>query len=562
MLRWGVTLQALGMLATVGVAGEADQPAPRILPRSPVAKRAVAVQTSASGDRLQAIAPLRLHHGRPGRGLVLEVNTSARRQVLEGIGGALTEASAYVLANLPEANRSAILDAFYGPTGARFTLGRVPMGACDFSVTGRWSYDDRPGDEALEHFSIDRDTQGFPGALTPGYGLLSLVQDALAREPRLRLVASPWTAPAWMKDNQDWYGKGKGGQLLPQHHATFARYTVKYLQAYRAHGVPIWGITPVNEPVGNGGQWESMEFTPTAMRDYLRDHLGPLLAANDLQRVKVIQFDHNRDAHALAFAEAILGDPATRSFVWGTGVHWYSATNSSETGILDRLQADHPDKALLHTEGCIDGIGTEDNAPHGAFLGWKREAWWWTPGATDWGYHWAPAAEKPNHPRYAPVHRYARDLIHGLNHWLVGWIDWNIVLDRRGGPNHVANFCAAPVMVDLATAEAYVTPLYYVMAHFSRYLDPGDQVVTVNARNARSGGRDLLVAAAIDPAGHHLKLFVFNPGPKPRSFQVQVQVQVQVGGSWGRTSIPGNALQTYLLSLPRVPGRTARRKNP
>ena len=536
------TLTALASLLVV-----AGTPAWGALPNDlpPLFGRVLAdfVQTSAAGDRFRPLPPVRFVKGSAQDGIIVRVNPKAPRQTLEGLGGALTESSAYVLAHLAKTRREALLDRCYGPQGARFTLTRTPIGACDFSVRGRFSYDDVPGDVALQHFSIAPDQCGFPGAQDPTYALLPLIKDALTREPRLKLVASPWTAPAWMKDNQDWYGHGVGGALLPQHYDTFARYMAAYLKAYRAEGVPMWAITPINEPLGNSGQWESMEFTDTGLRTYVREHLGPELARQKLGQVKILQFDHNRDEQALLFANTLLGDPATARFLSGTGVHWYSSTNSARTEVLDELHRRFPAKVLLHTEGCIDGIGTADNAPGGAFAGWQNDAWWWTASATDWGFHWAPAEEKADHPRYAPVHRYARDLIQGLNHWLVGWIDWNLVLDRNGGPNHVNNFCAAPLMVDTATEEVHVTPLYYVLAHFSRYLQPGDRITQVTTVTPGLGADDFHATAALSRDGQHLVVIAFNKTPRALPYRIQV------GHHQAALSIPAEALQTLRIPL-------------
>jgi len=538
-------LFAFGALAPGVVAG-GHSPSPRGTPRLLGPRLADFVQTSADGDRFKSLPPVRFTQRPPGPGAVVTVTPKALRQTLVGIGGALTESSAFVLANLPRPKRDWILDQCFGPKGADFTMARTHIGACDFCVEGRYSYDDVPGDVTLKHFSIAPDRRGFSGSKDPAFALLPLIKAALARNPRLKLVASPWTAPAWMKDNQDWYGHGVGGTLLPQHHDTFARYMVKYLNAYRAQGVAIWGSPPINEPLGNGGQWESTEFTATAMRDYLKLHLGPQLKRHGLGGVKVIQFDHNRDANAIQFAEAALGDPETATYVWGTGLHWYSSTNSAEVSILDQLHDRFPTKPILHTEGCIDGIRTEDSSPGGKFLGWKNETWWWTESATDWGYYWAPPSEKPSHPRYAPVHRYARDLIDGLNHWFVGWIDWNLVLDQDGGPNHVNNFCAAPIMVDRASGEVHFTPLYYVMAHFSRYLRPGDRIVEVSTASPGLGPDDFRATAAVSRNKGNLVVIAFNKSRQPLSYDIQI------GARCARVVIPGNAIQTMRFSLSRL----------
>jgi len=462
---------------------------------------------------------------------------------VEGIGGALTEASAHVLAHLPRATREALLDRCFGPKGADFTMARLPIGSCDFSVTGKWSYADVPGDTALAHFSLEPDRRGWATAREPGYALLPLIQDALARRPDLKLVASPWTAPAWMKDNQAWFGAGRGGRLKPEHYDTFARYVVKYVDALKVEGIALWGLTPVNEPVGNGGQWESMEFTPGELRDYIGGHLGPRLAEAGHGGLKLLSFDHNRDAQALAFAEAILGDPRASRYVWGTALHWYSSTVSACPEVLDALRQRWPDKALVHTEGCIDGIGTPDQSPGGRFRGWRNDRWWWTEAATDWGFHWAPEAERRHHPRYAPVDRYARDLIVGLNHGLVGWIDWNLVLDARGGPNHVGNFCGAPLMADPATGAVHVTPLHDVLVHVSRYIRPGDTILGIEAHLPDTGPDEVHATAALDSTGRRLTVVLFNRSRRTQRFALAV------GDRWVPQALPPRSLRTLQLPV-------------
>jgi len=499
------------------------------------------VQTSAAGDHFKALPPVHFRKG-TASGVVVTVTPSITRQTLEGVGGALTESSAYVLANVSKDKRAQILDHFFSPRGAHFTMARTHIGACDFCVAGKYSYDDTPGDVALEHFSLAPDKTGFTGAKDPAYATLTMIKEALVRQPQLKIVASPWSAPSWMKDNNDWYGKGKGGSLLPAQYDTFARYMVKYLKAYETEGVKVWAVTPENEPLGNGGQWESMEFTDASMHDYIKGYLGPQLAASGLP-VKLINFDHNRDENATKFASSVLGDPAAAGFVWGTGLHWYSTTNTANPEVMDQIHGQFPGKAILHTEGCIDGIGNEDDSPKGQFAGWRNDAWWWNEGTTDWGWYWS---SKETHPKYAPVHRYARDLVDGLNHWFVAWIDWNIVLDRKGGPNHVNNLCGAPIMVDTASEDVYLTPIYYVMAHFSRYLQPGDSVVQVATAAPGLGADDFHATAAVSKDKRHLTVIAFNKA------KTAVTYNVQVGGQFAAVSIPANALQTLRFDLGKL----------
>jgi glucosylceramidase len=501
------------------------------------------VQTSASGDHFKALPPVKFLKGPASNGIVVTVTPTATRQTLEGIGGGLTESSAFVLANVSKEKRNLILDYFFSPRQANFTMARTHIGASDFCVKGKYSYDDFPGDVSLEHFSIAPDRQGFQGAKDPAYATLPMIKDALARQPQLKIVASPWTAPAWMKENNDWYSKGWGGALLSTNYDTFARYMVKYLKAYDAEGVKIWAVTPENEPLGNGGQWESMEFSDTNLRDYIKGNLGPQMASNGFSGVKIINFDHNRGADAVRYTDTVLGDPVAAGYVWGTGLHWYGTTISANPETMDQIHDRFPTKAILHTEGCIDNIGNEDNSPKGSFLGWKNDAWWWAEGATDWGWYWA---SKETHPKYAPVHRYARDIVDGLNHWFVGWIDWNIVLDKKGGPNHAKNLCAAPIMVDTDSEDVYITPLFYVMAHFSRYLHPGDSIVQVDTVAPGLGPDDFHATAAISQDKKTLTVIAFNKAKQALTYNIQV------GGFHAPVTIPENAIQTLRFDLRKL----------
>jgi glucosylceramidase len=184
-----------------------------------------------------------------------------------------------------------------------------------------------------------------------------------------------------------------------------------------------------------------------------------------------------------------------------------------------------PDKALLHTEACIDS-----EVPV-----WRDDDWYWRKEATDWGYQWAPEQDKYLHPRYVPVYRYARDIIGGLNSWLSGWVDWNMVLDQRGGPNHAKNWCIAPVLVNTERKEVYYTPLYYVMCHFSKFIRPGAVRIGVD-----SGTEALRVTACRNPDGG-VAVVILNEREQP------VPYELVSGDQSVRVNIPAQALQTVLL---------------
>ena len=154
----------------------------------------------------------------------------------------------------------------------------------------------------------------------------------------------------------------------------------------------------------------------------------------------------------------------TAKFVYGSAVHWYESTNKVYEDVFERVNEKFPDNAIIHTEGCIDDLGKD--APGGIAdpqrfkeTEWfNNDSFWWNENATDWAYSatWQ-AVKMEDHPIYTPVHRYARNIIVSIDHWLKGWIDWNVVLDQRGGPNHVGNFCGAPIMIDTESKQVYYT---------------------------------------------------------------------------------------------------------
>jgi glucosylceramidase len=258
------------------------------------------------GARLAEQAPLAggMHPGAAR----LHVDTSRRFQTLEGFGGAFTEAAASVWQQLSPAQQQAfLLDHFDPQQGHGYTLCRVHINSCDFSL-GHYAHADQPGDTTLQHFSIARDRQH----------LLPMIQAAqrVAGRP-LKLLASPWSPPAWMKSNQQ---MAHGGRLLPQFHAAWAQCFVRFIQAYQAEGVPIWGVTVQNEPEALQ-RWDSCLYTAEEERDFVRDHLGPALQAAGLGDVRIVVWDHNRDA-MVERASTIFGDPEAARFVWGTGFHW------------------------------------------------------------------------------------------------------------------------------------------------------------------------------------------------------------------------------------------------
>ena len=419
----------------------------------------------------------------------ITLDDSKQFQAITGFGGAFTESSAYLLNQVSKENRDLILRAYFSKEGARYSLTRTHMNSCDFSVDN-YSYTPVAGDIDLKHFSIDEDRED----------LIPMIKDAMAvSEDGFRLFASPWTAAPWMKDNNSWVG----GKLLPEYYDTWALFFSKYVDAYKAEGIDVWGFTVENEPHGNGENWESMHYSPEEMSHFVQHFLGPKLEADGKGDLIILGYDQNREG-IREWVDVMYKDEASSKYYDGTAVHWYESTYDYFPTELQYAHEKAPDKYLIQTEACVDA-----EVPV-----WQDDKWYWKKEATDWGYDWREASKKYLHPKYAPANRYARDIIGCLNNWVDGWVDWNMVLDTKGGPNWANNWCIAPVIVDTEKDEVYFTPLYYIMAHFSKYIRPG--AIVIDAQNSDS---ELMVAAAKNP-DESIAVVVFNEGISQKNFEL------------------------------------------
>ena len=218
-------------------------------------------------------------------------------------------------------------------------------------------------------------------------------------------------------------------------------------------------------------------------------------------------------------------DQASSKYFDGTAIHWYESTYDYFPEALQYAHHKAPDKYLIETEGCVDA-----EVPK-----WQDDAWYWKKEATDWGWDWAKEEDKYLHPKYAPVNRYARDIIGCLNNWVDGWVDWNMVLDKQGGPNWFKNWCVAPVIVDPETDEVYFTPLYYTMAHFSKYIRPNAKIIGVENTNKK-----LMVTAAENP-DKSVVVVIFNETEKANT------INLSLNGKSVVFSIDAKAIQTIQI---------------
>ena len=342
-------------------------------------------------------------------------------QTIRGFGGALTESAAVTWRKLPAALRRKAVELCFDPKqGLGYTLARVHVNSCDFSL-GNWSCDDTPGDLAREDFSVAH----YREAIFP---LLDAAQKAAGR--KLWLLGSPWSPPAWMKTN----GKmNEGGTLKPECRGAWALFFAKFAKAMAREGFPLSAFTVQNEEKARQ-TWDSCVWTPEETRDFVRDHLGPSLAKAGLsKKIGLYFWDHNKE-RTLERARALLGDPRAAAFVAGIAVHWYSGDHFEQ---LRMFKERWPEKDVLFSECCCSVHEGTDADP------WRQGE------------------------------MYAHDIIGNLENGMTRWIDWNVLLDARGGPHHVGNFCDAPLRTDEACRKLVVRPSWRFISHFSRFLRPG-----------------------------------------------------------------------------------------
>jgi glucosylceramidase len=398
-------------------------------------------------------------------------------QTIEGFGGAFTDASAIIFSKMPEEKQQEFLTACFDPqNGNAYTLCRTTIHSCDYSDE-QYTYDDVPGDKDLKNFTIEHDRKYRIG----------FIQRALkTAKGNIKIYASPWSPPSWMKTNNEML---HGGKLKPEYFQTWADYFVKYIEAYKKEGIPIWGLTVQNEPMAVQ-VWESCIFTAEEERDFVRDYLGPTLQKNGLSDVKLMIWDHNRGI-MYQRAEVVYDDPEASRYVWGTAYHWYIGDH------FDNVRMVHdafPDKKLIYTEAGMRG---------------------------DW-----PTAL-----------RLAKNMIIDLNNWTNGWTFWNFLLDENRGPRHAGGTGPGMSIVtfNTQTGELIFNPPHYYFGHFSRFIKPGAKRIACTSNN------DELMASAFINSDGKVAVVIINLRNSEQLFQLWVD------GEAAKYASPAHAIITMVF---------------
>jgi glucosylceramidase len=383
------------------------------------------------------------------------VDPDRKFQTVTGIGGTITDATAETFASLSKPVQTEFLNAYYNTEkGIGYSLGRTTIHSSDFS-SGSYTYI-QEGDLELKTFSVAHDEQFRIPMIKAAIG---------AAGGKLPFFVSPWSPPAFMKTNKNML---QGGKLLPEFRQTWADYFVKFIKTYEKLGIPIWGLTTQNEPMATQ-RWESCIFSAEEERDFIKRYLGPTLHKNGLADKKLIAWDHNRD-QIYQRASVLLSDPEAAKYIWGIGYHWYETWTGSDM-LFNNVKLVHeafPDKQLMLTEGCVEKFNVDSVS------------------------------------RWDLGERYGYSLINDFNSGVTAWTDWNMLLDDKGGPNHVGNFCFAPIHADSKTGRLIYTNSYYYLGHFSKFVRPGAK------RVASSSNRDKLQTTAFLNKDGKLVVVVMN----------------------------------------------------
>jgi glucosylceramidase len=386
-----------------------------------------------TGDRALLLQPqpsVTFGTGGSPSGPVITINDGTKYQQIDGFGASLTDSAAWIVSNkLTATQQSDLWQSLFSPTaGIGISFLRQPMGATDFSVGGNYSYDDVPAgqtDPSLTKFSIAHDT---------AY-ITQLLKQAIAVNPAIRVVAVPWSPPAWMKTS----GTMNGGNMNTAYFPSLAQYFVKFVQAYQQQGIPIYGVLPQNEPLNSNSGYPTEYLPATDEAKFIGANLGPALSAAGFGTVQIIGYDHNWDQPS--YPETLFADSSASSYLAGSAFHCYAGDVSAQSAVHDA----YPAKGLWFTE-CSGTVGSN----FAGDLIWNTE----------------------------------NLLIGATRNWALSVSLWNLALDQKSGPqNGGCTNCRGVVTIDYSVSPPGITKNveYYVLGHLAKFVVPGAYRIDSNS---------------------------------------------------------------------------------
>lgn len=406
---------------------------------------------------------------------LIKLYAGEERQGILGFGGALTEAAAYTFYRMSKEKQEILTNLYFGEQGNNYNFCRLHIQSCDFSL-GNNSYVTDETDTELKSFSLAQDEKY----------VIPYVKEALKKNPAIQFLGSPWSPPAFMKSNGQ---MNQGGRLLEEYYERWAKVIVRYLKEYKKHGIEVTRLTVQNEPKAVQ-RWDSCIFTAEEEKSFACDYLKKELVRHGFLEVKINIWDHNKERIYDRACSSISGEEAYAA-IDGVAFHWYSGDHFEA---LQLVRDKFPEKELIFSEGC------------------------------------AEYSRYRNPSQVSVAEKYAHDIIGNLNSGMNAYMDWNVILDSLGGPNHVNNFCDAPVMCDVEKDEIEVKLSYYYIGHFSRFIKKGAKRVVVSRYTSK-----LEAAAFVNPDGEKVVL-VLNKTELPHEFKL-----------WDNGSICDHTIQPHSI---------------
>ena len=410
----------------------------------------------------------------------LVIYPDEKETTIRGFGGAFTEAAAHTYMGLPEDKKENLIDDLYGDSGLRYTMGRIHMNSCDFAL-GNYTYIEE-GDETLDTFDISHDKK----EIIP---MIEAATKKLGRQPVLMMA--PWSPPPFMKTNGE---MNHGGKLKEEYKELWAKYYVRFIEEYRNIGIDISFTSIQNEPMATQ-TWDSYIYTAVDEAEFVADYLGPAMEkAGLLDKMKIFVWDHNKEISYVRLKE-ILERKGADKYVSGCAVHWYTGDHFEN---LHLIRKHFPEKEIFFTEGCVEYSRLSD------------------------------ASDVQN------AEMYAHQMIGNLKGGITAIFDWNLIVDFQGGPNHVGNYCDAPIKA-LESGKDYEKKLsYYYIGHLTRYIKEGANLIW------SSNYTDKLDAVAfLNPDGQRVVVILNKTGE-------ELPVELREGDESTRLTLAPHSIQTVL----------------
>ena len=472
-----ISVLSLSLLMACNNKRNNDFPSSRQEPDTASAK-IVAWVTTKDASKLLKRSPAVPFSGKLNK-TTINIDTSRRFQAMDGFGSTLTGGSAYVINRMDADAKSKLLHELFSHDENSLDINflRISIGASDLDASV-FSYDDMPAgqtDPTLAKFSLEPDKDD----------LIPLLKEILAIDPKIRIMGSPWSPPVWMKDN----GSSVGGSLKPEYYAPYAKYFVKYVQGMKEEGIPVYAITPQNEPL-NPDNNPSLLMLAEQQANFIKNHLGPAFRDAGIE-TKIIVYDHNCDRPD--YPLTILNDPGAKQFVDGSAFHLYAG----EIGAMSQVHDAHPDKNIYFTEQ-------------------------YTAIASDFG---------------GDLQWHIKNLIVGApRNWSRTVLEWNLANDASYGPHTPGGCTTCKGALTISGSSVRRNVAYYIVAHASAFVPAGSVRV---GSNVPAG---LPNVCFVTPEGDAV-LIVLNEGSEDVSFDIKV------GDRVGAVSLPAGAVGTFELKL-------------